>query len=81
MNLLNIVMTLPETAIRSILIEILACLEQFYELTDMHFGGLSPSQIMFTSEGKIKLCMGLFYHFPHCNFQSIYHLKTLHKNK
>lgn len=56
-------------------------LKKFYELTEMQYGGLSPSQILITSEGDIKLGMGLYYHFTNSNSDSIYHLKTPQKNK
>lgn len=47
----------------------------------MHFGGLSPSQIMFTEDNKIKLSLGLFYHIPIQESYSIYHIKMTQKPK
>lgn len=64
LNLLDITITLPESVIRQISTEVLKHLKLFYQSTDMHFGGLSPSQIMITEDGHIKLAMGLFYHIP-----------------
>lgn len=80
-NLLDVVITLPESVIRELFIEVLENLAVYYELTNMHFGGLSPTQIMFTNEGnRIKLGMGLYYHFPNITSNSIYHLKSPVKN-
>jgi hypothetical protein len=47
----------------------------------MNFGGLSPSQIMFTETGKIKMGLGLYYHFPNINSNNIYYLKSNNKAK
>lgn len=47
----------------------------------MNFGGLSPSQIMFTDNGQIKLGLGLYYHFPNINSGNIYYLKSGNKAK
>lgn len=47
----------------------------------MNFGGMSPSQIMFTQKGKIKLGLGLYYHFPNMNSNNIYYLKSNNKAK
>jgi len=47
----------------------------------MQFGGLSPSQILITEEGRIKLGMGLYYHFNNSTSSSIYHIKTSQKTK
>ncbi len=56
-------------------------LKRFYEITEMQFGGLSPSQILITDDGEIKLGMGLYYHFNNSNSNSIYHIKTPQKTK
>lgn len=47
----------------------------------MNFGGLSPSQIMFTQDGKIKMGLGLYYHFTNINSNNIYFLKSNNKVK
>lgn len=47
----------------------------------MHFGGMSPSQIMFTDENKVKLNLGLFYHIPNIDSYNIYHIKAVQKAK
>ena len=47
-------------------------------MTELQFGGLSPSQIIIANNG-IKLGMGLYYHFSNINSNSIYHLKTPQK--
>lgn len=47
----------------------------------MHFGGLSPSQIMITEDGQIKLAMGLFYHIPSIEVHNIYNLRGTTKTK
>jgi len=59
--------------------QLLKILTQFYDLTGMNFGGMSPSQIMFTEKGKIKLGLGLYYHFPNMNSTNIYYLKSSNK--
>ncbi len=41
----------------------------------MPFGGLSPSQIIITDQNKIKLNLGLFYHFPETS-NSIYNIRS-----
>jgi hypothetical protein len=56
-------------------------LKMFYDMTEMQFGGFSPSQILIGSEGEIKLGMGLYYHFTNSTSNSIYHLKTPQKTK
>lgn len=48
LKLLQFIRTLPESVIREIVDQLLKILSQFYELTGMNFGGMSPSQIMFT---------------------------------
>jgi len=47
----------------------------------MQFGGISPSQVLITDEGTIKLGMGLYYHFNNSTSSSIYHIKTPQKVK
>lgn len=47
----------------------------------MHFGGISPSQIMITENNKIKMSLGLFYHIPNLDSYNIYHLKVAQKSK
>jgi hypothetical protein len=79
LDLLNTVLALPEAVIRCIFIETCEILKDYYERTEMQFGGLSPSQIIITKNGKIKLGMGLYYHFSNINSNSIYHLKTPQK--
>ena len=69
-------MTLPESVIREIFPEIVEALSLFYLETDSAFGGLSPSQVLLTEEGKVCLGMGLYYHFPHANPQSIYNIRA-----
>lgn len=72
------VLALPESTIRSVFKEVCESLKEYYELTEMQFGGLSPSQVIL-SESGIKLGMGLYYHFSNINSNSIYHLKTPQK--
>lgn len=81
LKLLQFVRTLPESVIREIIDQLLKILSQFYDLTGMNFGGMSPSQIMFTEKGKIKLGLGLYYHFPNMNSTNIYYLKSSPKTK
>ena len=81
LKLLQFVRTLPESVIREIIDQLLKILSQFYDLTGMNFGGMSPSQIMFTEKGKIKLGLGLYYHFPNMNSTNIYYLKSNNKAK
>lgn len=64
LNLLDLTATLPESVIREVFSQVLQNLDLFYNATNMHFGGLSPSQIVFTEENKVKLSLGLFYHIP-----------------
>lgn len=78
LDLLNTVMTLPESTIRSIFKDACEILREYYEITELQFGGLSPSQIIIANNG-IKLGMGLYYHFSNINSNSIYHLKTPQK--
>ena len=80
LDLLNTVLTLPESVIKEIFVELCHALRDFYELTDLQFGGLSPSQILLTSKG-IQLGMGLYYHFFNTTSHSIYHIKTSQKTK
>lgn len=47
-DLLESVMTLPEGVIQHIFTQLIKALEVFYEYAGVHFGGLSPSQLMFT---------------------------------
>lgn len=81
LNLLQFVRTLPESVIREITDQLLKTLSQFHELTGMNFGGLSPSQIMFTPNGSIKMGLGLYYHFPNINSNNIYYFKSVPKTK
>lgn len=81
LNLLDITITLPEAVIRQISTEVLKNLKIFYSTTDMHFGGLSPSQIMITEDSHIKLAMGLFYHIPNLESHNIYHMRATGKTK
>ena len=81
LNLLDITVTLPESVIREISTEVLQHLKLFYSVTDMHFGGLSPSQIMITEDNSIKLAMGLFYHIPNIESHNIYNIKGAGKTK
>jgi hypothetical protein len=78
LDLLNVVLALPESTIRSVFKEVCESLKEYYELTEMQFGGLSPSQVILAESG-IKLGMGLYYHFSNINSNSIYHLKTPQK--
>lgn len=48
LDLLDAVITLPESVIREIFVEIFESLGYFYEISDSHFGGFSPSQILIT---------------------------------
>ena len=81
LNLLDITVTLPESVIREISIEVLKHLKLFYSVTDMHFGGLSPSQIMITEDNSIKLAMGLFYHLSNLESHNIYSIRGAGKAK
>jgi|JI6StandDraft_1071083.scaffolds.fasta_scaffold96453_3 hypothetical protein len=81
LDLLEVTLTLPESVIKEVFDQVFAGLKKFYELTEMQFGGLSPSQILITKEGDIKLGMGLYYHFTNSSSDSIYHIKTPQKNK
>ena len=60
--------------------EVINSLREFYELTEMQFGGLSPSQILLGERG-VQLGMGLYYHFVNTNSNSIYHIRTPQKTK
>jgi hypothetical protein len=46
----------------------------------MHFGGIAPSQIMFTSDNKIKMSLGLFYYLSSVESYNLYTIKTPQKN-
>ena len=81
MDLLEIVLTLPESVIREVFEQVMLCLKTFYDMTDLQFGGLSPSQILIGNDGDIKLGMGLYYHFTNSTSHSIYHIKTQQKTK
>lgn len=81
LNLLNTCLTLPESVIRHVFTEVLKHLSNFYLLTDIHFGGISPSQILFTENYEIKLGMGLFYHIPGVTANNVYSLKVAPKTK
>jgi hypothetical protein len=56
-------------------------LGHFYESSDNPFGGLSPSQIMMTNEGKIKLGLGIYHQISTLNTNNIYNLKYNSKAK
>ena len=60
-DLLDTVTALPENVIREICTQLLKTLNIFYRCKDISFGGLKPSQIMFTDTGDFKLNMGLFF--------------------
>lgn len=81
LNLLDLTTTLPESVIREVFSQVLQILDVFYLHTKMHFGGISPSQIMFTEDNKVKLSLGLFYHIPNLEAYSIYHIRGVQKNK
>lgn len=55
-------------------------LREFYDLTEMQYGGLSPSQVLLRGK-NIQLGMGLYYHFVNTSSNSIYHIKTPQKTK
>jgi hypothetical protein len=81
LDLLEVVLTLPESVIREIFEQVIVSLRMYYDMTDMQFGGLSPSQILISNEGEIRLGMGLYYHFTNSTSNSIYHIKTPQKTK
>lgn len=51
LDLLEVVLTLPESVIREIFEQVIVNLKMFYDLTEMQFGGLSPSQILIGNDG------------------------------
>ena len=55
-------------------------MREFYDLTEMQYGGLSPSQVLLRGK-NIQLGMGLYYHFVNTSSNSIYHIKTPQKTK
>jgi hypothetical protein len=75
LDLLNAVATLPESVIREIFVEVFENLGYFYEISDNQFGGFSPSQILITNDGKIKIGMGVYYHLLSLGSNSIYSLR------
>jgi hypothetical protein len=76
LDLLAATVTLPESAMKEIFSQLIDCLQQFYELSELQFGGLSPSQVLLSKNG-VQLGMGLYYHFSNTTSNSIYHYKTV----
>jgi len=56
-------------------VEVFEILGYFYEYSDGQFGGLSPSQILISNEGRIKMGLGVSYPLS-INSNSIYNLKA-----
>lgn len=54
-NLLESLGTIPEKSIRQLAIEVLFALRKFHNEFNIPHGALSPSQILFTKEGNIKV--------------------------
>lgn len=84
MGLLDSIFTLPESVIREIFVELFEGLRKFYEISDQQwsqYGGIAPSQVLFTSEGEVKLSMGLYYQLSNHSSASIYNLKAQIKQK
>jgi len=54
LDLLDSIFTLPECVIREIFLELFESLSKFYEISDhqsSQYGGIAPSQVLFTAEG------------------------------
>ena len=84
LDLLDSIFTLPECVIREIFLELFESLRKFYEISDQQwsqYGGIAPSQVLFTSEGEVKLSMGLYYQLSYHSSTSIYNLKAQVKQK
>jgi hypothetical protein len=54
---------------------VIEILQIYYEASELNFGRLSPTQIMLTDEGNVKLAMGLYYNFTN-ESNTIYNLKA-----
>jgi serine/threonine protein kinase len=48
LDLLELLLTLPESVIREVFEQVIVNLKKYYDQTEMQFGGLSPSQILIT---------------------------------
>lgn len=84
LDLLDSIFTLPECVIREIFVELFESLRKFYDLSDQQYyqyGGIAPSQVLFTAEGEVKLSMGLYYQLSNHSSASIYNLKAQLKQK